>query len=126
MADPAFKIDGVIYPIPSGDEWDLGDTALAYELTGLGIEQVLKAPDSLKTLAILGMAVRRFYPNWSRAEVVAFVTNTKFASISGEGGVTDDPPADGEGDPATQTPHFSGSSDTSTSTAVASSPAAPS
>lgn len=118
-----FLIAGVLYPIPDG--FLLGDPVIIRELTGMAFpdfseamqeaqEDPSRGSDPVLMVGLVGVAVARKHPGWSRDRVVKYVQRVEFEQLSGQGGEE----ADEDGDPPT--PAESGES--SASSALSSSP----
>lgn len=109
---PQFKIRGEVYEQTATTR--LGDPVLIEQLTGLrhsewrkryvaSLEAVLAQQqavergeeleevdeDALVTLGILGMAIARKHPSWSRSQVVEFVSGIEYDEIEIVGGDAD-------------------------------------
>jgi hypothetical protein len=110
--EPRLRIRGKLYAYPSTSK--LGDAALLEQLTGLKhsewrqryVEQItatLRAEDdddvdedTAITIGIIGMAVQRENPGWSRQKVVEFVNELDFEEVAVEKGGDAGPPAEAE------------------------------
>lgn len=96
MADEAgFVIGGEFYPTPTS--FKMGDPVLIAELTGmtfpdfaeaLGDED--RAGDPSVFVGMIGVAVWRRYPRWSRARVVAYVQQIDLEALTFHGGEQED------------------------------------
>lgn len=119
--DASFKINDVIYPIPT--RFRTGDTVLVKELTGLEFEDFAERIDDLReafergeepsdmlaTIGLIGVAVWQSNERWTRDKARRFVENIDIQAVTAEGGDVG-PPASGAEETASPLPDASNES----------------
>lgn len=77
MADPGFEINGVTYPIPSIDTFDMDEAMVFYEYSKMSLENLLDL-DTLPPTVIAGLAhiaISRSDPSLKHQQVKAIVSS---------------------------------------------------
>lgn len=89
MAKAQFTIGDEVFEFPT--TFRLGDAVLVQELTGVSLEEIQSAPETLQVIAFLGVAVWQAHPQWKRDRVIRFIEQVDTDKLTVEG--DSDPPA---------------------------------